>query len=197
MDLILCKNDRCSNLIPPSQPGKRGPKRKFCSDSCKFRYHDRLRYLRRRKGAVQVEVGKDNRVRIIREMPRTLREARRRQEKHKEECPLGNPCPGSSDPSSCPIYMVLYDDTAFLQAMETYTPSLYDEVIKIRRYSTLDGRLYAYLTSEELAAEHKRQLEAVRSGARPKNSNPLYDADTITALKEASIAAKKYQHLLG
>ena len=49
METVICKNDKCFQVVPPSSnPGRA---REFCNEGCRKRYNQRLSYQRATKGA--------------------------------------------------------------------------------------------------------------------------------------------------
>lgn len=153
----ICKNDRCSNLVPPSKnPGK---ERLFCSNRCARRYHARLSYQREagKEGGGLVFVNERGQAQVNRRISLTSKAAEQRYKSHLAACALhGGPCPGRSDPYGrkklCLVAATFADDWTQLKDAEEGKP--------VRRFSTtVDGKWLA-----DLAPEEREAMEA-RSGA--------------------------------
>ncbi|KKN82232.1 hypothetical protein LCGC14_0310450 [marine sediment metagenome] len=142
---ILCKNDRCNNLVGESL--NPGVLKQFCHRTCAHNYHNRLyEHRQNASGGWLVERHRVTAAELhfVRTMPSSLAMAERRYKAHitKRTCTRAEPdgkCPSHdqedyySSKRLCLVYAVLVDD-------------LYDELAKsrgevyLRRWTSEDGR---------------------------------------------------------
>lgn len=159
----ICKNDRCSNLVPPSK--NPGVKRLFCSARCARRYHSRLTYSRERgtSGEGMTFVNEQGQAQVKRTMALTSKVAQLRWKNHLNACSLhGGYCPGRNDvygrKKLCIIAAVLSDDETQLYEAEHGRP------VK-RNATTVDGRWLDDLSAAE------------RAGMDARAATPFYISD--------------------
>ena len=87
MTTIICKNDQCSNIIPPSK--NQGRPREFCEERCRNKYNARLYYQRQTKGSDFTglrTVTRQGYPRVNRKPAPDAKAAERRVKEHGENC---------------------------------------------------------------------------------------------------------------
>jgi hypothetical protein len=156
----ICKNDRCSKLVPPGKnPGK---PRLFCEPACARRYHARAYYQRGqgKAGAGLIFVNELGQAQVNRRIALTAKAADQRWKMHLALCEFsGGRCTAISDPYGrkrlCLIAAVLGDDWTQLKDVEEGKP--------VKRHSTTqDGRWLADLSEAEKTGVEKK-VEALLS----------------------------------
>lgn len=164
----LCKNDRCSKLVPPSK--NPGLKKLFCTPACARRYHARAYYQRgqgRGDGRL-VFVNDKGQAQVNRRMSVAARAADMRLKSHLANCELhGGRCAAISDPYGrkklCIIAAVLGDDWTQLKDAEEGKP--------VKRHSTTqDGRWLDDLSPEERAGVDAKAAPETLSEDQRKNA---------------------------
>lgn len=148
----ICKNDRCSMLVPPSKnPGR---PRDFCSDKCRRRYNARLQYQREagKEGGGLVFVNALGLAQVNRRISVTAKAAEQRYKSHLLACALhGGPCPARVDPYGrkklCIVAAVFADDWSQLKDAEEGKP--------VRRYATTQDGMW----TSDVSPEHRKLLE--------------------------------------
>lgn len=143
----LCKNDRCSKLVPPSKNA--GVPKLFCEPRCARRFHSRQQYSRDTgaAGSGMLFVNSLGQAQVNRRISLTSKAADARLRTHLTFCGLtGGPCPSRTDPygrqRQCLVGAVLSDDWSQLKDTEEGKP--------VRRYATSqDGRWLVDLSTVE------------------------------------------------
>jgi len=84
---IVCKNDKCSEIVPPSK--NTGREREFCNERCRKRYNQRLHYKRQTTGigfvGLRSVTGEGYPV-VNRRKSLTAKDAEKRVKEHGENC---------------------------------------------------------------------------------------------------------------
>jgi len=143
----ICKNDKCSKLVPPSKnPGK---ERLFCTTRCARQFHARRQY-QKETAAAPVFVNDLGQAQVNRRMSRTSKAADQRYKAHLVHCFFHRgPCPARSDPYGrkrlCLVAATFIDDWTQLMDAE-------EGKVGKRYATTVDGRWIADLTEAEMAA---------------------------------------------
>ena len=87
MTSIICKNDKCARVIPPSKNA--GRPREFCEEKCRNRYNSRLNYQRQTKGSDFTglkSVTSDGYPKVNRKPSPNTKAAEKRVKEHGENC---------------------------------------------------------------------------------------------------------------
>lgn len=161
--LLLCKNNRCSAVVPPSKnPGR---PRVFCTNRCARRYHARMAYQREAggRGDGMMFVNDFGHPQVKRVMPQSAKLAKQRFTEHLHDCAVsttGGLCPAYYDPydkkALCLIHAVLNEDWEQLMKAES---GLSFE----RKVTSADGR---WLTDNEREqAVVRAALDGAQTGA--------------------------------
>ena len=126
-EIALCKNEKCSQLVPPNK--NRGRKREYCSLRCKSAKGARDRYARENGSTNDSAVGDFYGLAFVRRTKAITEEmAEGRFRKHLVECPLsaGGPCKSRNEPYDqnklCLIHAVLQEDWAELRRKSKNIP---------------------------------------------------------------------------
>ena len=181
----LCKNDKCSKLVPPSK--NPGLKRLFCEPACARRYHARAYYQRGqgKAGAGLVFVNDKGQAQVSRRMSTVAKAAESRLKMHLAMCDLHKGrCPAISDPYGrkrlCIVAAVLGDDWTQLKDTEEGKP--------VKRHATTqDGRWLVDLSPEERAGvETKEAVPSITEEAR--QAALTAGAGTVEATEDEALA---------
>lgn len=147
----LCKNDRCSKLVPPSK--NPGVARQFCEPRCRRRYYARKQYEQLSGSGAQGMVLHDGVAWFNRTISVSAKKARIRLDQHNADCPFstsGGACPARWDTYNrkklCLIRAVLDEDWGQLMAAEAGRGFE-------RELTTVDGRWVSDTPTSDLVQE--------------------------------------------
>lgn len=85
--ILICKNDRCPKVVPPSKNSGRA--REFCEETCRKKYNARLTYQRQTSGKTFIglrSVTKEGYPQVNRKKSLTAASAQKRVKEHGENC---------------------------------------------------------------------------------------------------------------
>lgn len=183
-DILICKNDRCGRVVPPSRnPGR---PRLFCSTMCARRYHARMAYQRERgtRGDGMLYVNDYGHAQIHRQLPTGASLAKKRLVEHNQNCAVsktGGLCPAYYDVYDkkrlCLIHAVFNEDWSQMMAAEDGLPFK-------RTVTTEDGR---WMEDDE----KERRLLAAGYGLPQENGAPPTIEEKLTEFVEAGGATQQ------